>query len=556
MTVMGERTSRTRTESSERSQSELHSAGLVHELRQPLTGLGAGLRLAARELGASLTELDAWKLASTQLARLEETLETYDRLMTPRGMEASPFVVEVAVRRAVADLAHRLDPVRDRFALVVDPGVPRGHGAPLALQHAVTNLLSNALDALHDAGDTGRIEVRVSCAPGSRPQVRVADEGAGIAPEQRQRLFTPRFTTKTRGSGLGLALSRRMLRACGGELRLAPGDDPARPPWASTVFVIDVAAGPDAPAPHAPAPVTPRWRAALGPVAVLASLAALVLGSWAGFQHWVRAGEDQPPSVTRAARTERVAVAGVTGAIERLHGSSWQALAPGDPLHEDDTVRTGEGSRATIVIGDRSQVTISDATQLTVREITAAAHRLRLTRGRLSVDHQPDGARVLVVESERGDTIARAGTARFSVLANGASLAVATEAGVVRLQAAGRAVDVRPGEESVSVAGEAPSPAAAIPVALLLQVGRAAAGSGGCRIEGSAPTGAEVRVDGKRVIPLSTGRFSVNLPARRGVTHATVVMRDAAGRVVERRVACAQQVDEHVSDFAVRWGHE
>jgi len=126
---------------------------------------------------------------------------------------------------------------------------------------------------------------------------------------------------------------------------------------------------------------------------------------------------------------------------------------------------------------------------------------------------------------------------------------------VVRLQASGRTVDVAAGQQSVSFGGEAPSPATAVPVALLLEIGRAAATpAGGCRIEGIAPAGSEVRVEGERVAPARGGRFSVDVPARRGAKDATVASRDASGRVVERRVACAAAAPERLSDFAVRWG--
>jgi signal transduction histidine kinase len=557
---MAPRTAPAAANDPDRSGADLLTPGLVHELRQPLTGVGAGLELVARELGVSVTELDGWKLASAQLARVRETLETYERLMTPGQVEAGPFAVDAVVRQAVAGIRHRCDALGSPLAVVVDRDLPRGHGTPQALHHALTNLLANAVDAVAEAGRGGRIEVRVTRAPGGGVEVRVADEGSGIRPEVRARLFSPRFTTKQpgRGSGLGLAVSRRMLRAAGGEIRLADEHDPARPAWASTELVIELAAGPGAPAPRAPEPAS-RGRApgTLGPAAVLAALAVLVVGSWVGFQRWVRAEEGAAAVVEAPARPARVGVLAVAGTLERLRGEAWHPIAPGEPLHPDDTLRTGVGSRATLSIGDRSRVTISDATQLTVREITAAAQRLRLTRGRLSVDHQPDGARVLVVETERGDTVARAGAARFSVLASGASLAIATETGVVRLQAGGGSVDVGPGQHSVAFAGQVPAPAAAIPVALLLELGRAAAtADGGCRIEGTAAPGAEVRVDGKAAVPKADGRFSVVLPPRRGATHATVLTRDASGRLVERRVACAPRGEERVSDFAVRWGHE
>jgi len=404
------------------------------------------------------------------------------------------------------------------------------------------------------------VEVRVLRAPGEegRTQVRVVDEGIGIPPAARRRLFTPRFTTKPRGkgTGLGLAISRRMLRAAGGEVRLAREDDPARRPWATTELVVDLAASASAPAPRAPAPATDGRGAA----ALRATMAVVLLGcvaaGWAGFHRWVRAGEEPVSTPAAPVVTDRVEIVDAEGGLERLRGGQWEPLGKGAVLHEEDTLRTAAGARATLAIGDRSRLAVSDATQLTVREITAAVQRLKLSRGRLSVDHQADGARVLVIESERGDAVARAGTARFSVLANGAALAVATEAGIVRLQAADRAVEVGAGEQSVSFRGEAPAAATPISVDVLLRVARSARASDGtCTVEGSVAPGAEVRVDGRAVAPGPDGRFAVRLPAHAAATRATVATRDASGRTVERRVACVRDVEEHdLSDFAIRWG--
>jgi histidine kinase/DNA gyrase B/HSP90-like ATPase/FecR-like protein len=542
----------------QRRDSDLVAPGLVHELRQSVTGLDAGLKLLERALGPAATQLDAWSIATTQLARLRETLDTYEQLMSSGVAEPRAFAVEPVVRRAVESVRFRLEGARDRVTVTLEPGVPPAWGDPRALLHALTNLLSNALDAVAETGAPGRIEIRALRAggEGAGAQVRVADAGTGVAPEHRHKVFEPRFTTKAagRGSGLGLAIARRMLRRSGGELRLGDPADPARRPWASTEFVVDLAAGRDAPALHAPP--SPRRRAlahAAPAVAVAVTLLAVVGAGWVGFQRWILAGDPPSPSIA-APVADAVEVLEVVGQVERLRGGAWKPLAAHDGLEPDDTLRTGVGARATVAIGERSRLAVADATQLTVREITAAVQRLRLSRGRISVDHQPDGGRVLVVESEGGDAVARAGAARFSVLASRASLAVATEAGAVRLQSAGESVDVAAGQQSVAFRGRAPREAAPVPVALLLRVGRMArAANGTCTIEGVAAPGAEVRVDGRLVEPGPAGTFSVRVPVEPGGRTAAVETRDAAGRVVQRRVAC---VEQGVSDFAVRWGQD
>lgn len=533
-------------------------AGFVHELRQPLAGLDAGLRLLSHALGDSVTRLDGWRIATAQLARLSETLETYDQIISPRRSGDSMFAVDTVVRRAVEGVRHRVQARPERLALVVDADVPPARGDARAVLHAVTNVLANALDAVEEAGGPGRVEVRVRRAAGepARAQVRVADDGVGIPPDRVPRLFAPRFTTKVRGHGLGLALGRRMLRASGGELRLAGARDPDRRPWSRTELVVDLVTPDGVAAPRdLPAPAPRRATRAAGVGAAVVALLAVGAGAWR-----LERSRREPDLERVAAPAPVDVIAEVLesgGTLERLRGEAWEPVAVGARLLADDTIRTAAGSGAIVGLGG-TRVEVSDATQLTVREITAAVQRLRLSRGRIAVDHQPDGARVLVVEAERASSSVRARSARFSVLASGSALAVAADAGVVRLQSAAGAVDVGAGEQAVAFASAAPSAPRPIPAALLLRVASGVskptrAGGEACRIEGEAEPGSEVTIDGRPIEADAQGRFAIELPAGRGAG-ATVVTRDAAGHVTRRRVPCF--VEHDVSDFVVRWGQD
>jgi ferric-dicitrate binding protein FerR (iron transport regulator) len=353
-----------------------------------------------------------------------------------------------------------------------------------------------------------------------------------------------------------------MLRASGGDLSLAADDDPDRRPWARTELVIDLAP-PPAPAPaRAAASRTRGWVATAlrrrgrvaAAIAGVASLALLVAIGWR-MGHRATAESQRAPA--SRARDDTTVVSAVAGTLQRRGAAGeWAAVTVGDRLAPDDVLRTPPGSTATLAVGDRSRIALSDATQLTVREITAAVQRLRLSRGRISVDHQPDGARVMIVETERGDAEARAGAARFSALSTGASLAVATEAGVVRLENDRGSVEVKEGEQAVAFRGAAPSRPAPIPRRLLLRLANAAAAAPPALcavVEGTVRPGTEVRVDGQRVDPGPDGRFTQRVDRRRGVTSVAVVTREVSGAVVERRVDCAA-IDPRLQDFAVRWG--
>jgi signal transduction histidine kinase len=223
----------------------LLAPGLIHELRHPLLGIKGGLELVARRLGGALAGVEEWDLVLKQVWRLEELLQSYESLVSPVEGAAAPFVVDDVVRRAIELLAFRLRRMGKRFVWSALPARQLARGAPNAVLHAVTNVLVNAVDAAEEASATGRVELRVLPAA-EHVEVRVSDDGRGIGPEVRARLFQPRFTTKTpgKGTGLGLHIARAMMRNQGGTVRLVEDADPARLPWARTEFAVEIPAGP------------------------------------------------------------------------------------------------------------------------------------------------------------------------------------------------------------------------------------------------------------------------------------------------------------------------
>jgi len=217
-------------------EAELLGPGLIHEMRHPLMGIKAGLELLARKTGVG--QSDEFRLMAQQVSRLEEMFRSWQDLFTPQRLPPALFAVEPVVQRSIDLLAYRLRKLGGRF--VFQPAGPTyGHGSTHAVLHAVTNLLVNAADAVEDGG---RVQVRVLGGEAG-PEVRVSDDGAGIAAEDLPRLFSPRFTTKLegRGSGLGLHVARTVMERTGGGVQLVPAADGQRLPWARTEFSVRIA---------------------------------------------------------------------------------------------------------------------------------------------------------------------------------------------------------------------------------------------------------------------------------------------------------------------------
>ena len=226
----------------EQSPAELLTAGLIHEIRHPLMGIKLGLQLIQRAVGDEVSRQAEWPMVLSQVARLEELLKSYQHFLSPGHAGEGVFELGPVMQQAIDLCMIRLKKLGSRFTYVPPPSGVYAHGTPDALTHALTNVLFNALDAVNEKGDTGRIHVSAhpSANDDGRIEVRVADEGGGIAPKIVDRIFEPRFTTKPRdkGSGLGLSIARRMMEAAGGEVTLVERGDAFRQSWAATEFRI------------------------------------------------------------------------------------------------------------------------------------------------------------------------------------------------------------------------------------------------------------------------------------------------------------------------------
>jgi signal transduction histidine kinase len=101
------------------------------------------------------------------------------------------------------------------------------------LRQVFSNVLDNAIDALQDVAEERRIDLFIENG-GKRATVKLADNGSGIAPEKIERIFNPFFTTKEKGTGLGMAISRKIVEAHQGTI------DVSSEPGAGTEFTVSL----------------------------------------------------------------------------------------------------------------------------------------------------------------------------------------------------------------------------------------------------------------------------------------------------------------------------
>jgi len=204
------------------------AAGLAHEIRNPL----GGIKGAAQLLHGNLAENERIRcvdLIIREVDRLAGLVDQLRDLGSPPPLELRPINIH-RILNDVVDL-ERQAPEWGTIALVseFDPSLPSISGDRGQLHQVFLNLLKNAVEALDGRGSI-TIATRMDAGyrvrrEGGRTKilaVTITDSGPGIPEGDRGRLFTPFFSTKMRGSGLGLALCQRVVAQHGGAIVYEP----------------------------------------------------------------------------------------------------------------------------------------------------------------------------------------------------------------------------------------------------------------------------------------------------------------------------------------------
>ena len=196
------------------------AAGIAHEVRNPLGVIRASAVLVQEHFAEGEDAHRACRFVVEETDRLDGLIASLLAFARPTQLslrEARIGEVVERTSRLAAEVARRRD-VTLRRALAASDG-PALRVDPELVAQLLLGLVTNAAEALAPGGT---IELRASERDGA-VVLAVADDGPGVPEAERERIFEPFYTTKPRGTGLGLAMAERIARAHGGELRLAPG---------------------------------------------------------------------------------------------------------------------------------------------------------------------------------------------------------------------------------------------------------------------------------------------------------------------------------------------
>ena len=201
---------------------------LAHEIKNPLTPI----QLSAERISRNVTRLHAAPPRVTtvidecvqaivaEVSSLKNLVDEFVRFARLPAVSRVPKNMRELVDRTMALYDGRLDAVK--VAVEVPPDLPPILMDPIQMKRVLVNLLDNALEAL--SGEPIQ-ELTLHCdlvRDDTMARLTITDTGRGIATEDRERLFTPYFSTRKNGTGLGLAISSRIVADHGGYIGVEP----------------------------------------------------------------------------------------------------------------------------------------------------------------------------------------------------------------------------------------------------------------------------------------------------------------------------------------------
>lgn len=208
------------------------AAQIAHEVRNPLNALGLNADLLADEVqgGNAQEAMEILAAIRTEVARLTGITEAYLALGRLPPLRLDSYPLATLVRELVRFQGEELDRAGVRIDLDLPEDLPDVLADAAQLRQALLNIVRNAAEAL---GGTGGGCLRISARPdGGMVRLDLADDGPGMAPDHVARIFDPFFSTKERGSGLGLPITHRVITEHGGRIACTSS------PGAGTTFSI------------------------------------------------------------------------------------------------------------------------------------------------------------------------------------------------------------------------------------------------------------------------------------------------------------------------------
>lgn len=195
------------------------SASVAHEIRNPLTGIRTTIQFVQSKIGEKGKYHGELSDVILELDRIDQIITELLLFGRPQPVRSAPIDVNGLIEKTVESLSNRLLEGNIAVKRAYMEGLPPVNGDTDLLGQVLFNLISNSLQSMPDGGEIRlATSVRRAASGKRRVNIFVSDIGTGISKEVEEKIFDPFFTTRSMGTGLGLPISRQIVRAHGGTL--------------------------------------------------------------------------------------------------------------------------------------------------------------------------------------------------------------------------------------------------------------------------------------------------------------------------------------------------
>ena len=206
------------------------AASIAHEIRQPIAAILMNAMTCVRWLDSGKPDLAEVGAALSDVVeagrRADAVIERNRELFRHQRIEKTPLDINSVINDVTLLSKTRLLSGHVTLVTSLAPDLPTVIGDPVELQQVLLNLVANGIDAMDGVPfGSRRIDISSHLRPDNRVQVSVRDTGVGLADVDVARMFALSYTTKPAGSGVGLAISRSIIDAHGGELWAEPNGE-------------------------------------------------------------------------------------------------------------------------------------------------------------------------------------------------------------------------------------------------------------------------------------------------------------------------------------------
>ena len=194
------------------------TSGVAHEIKNPLNAMVIHVELLRQKLGKGSPEARGYlDVLEEEIRRLDGVIQGFLKFTRPEELQLEAIRIEEVLSEATRLLVGEVERNGIRLETQIAPDLPKVYGDRELLQQAVLNLLINACEAMPEGGE---LRLTATHPEEGRVVLDIQDTGVGIETDELPKIFDLYYTTKSRGSGIGLSMVYRIIQLHAGDVKV------------------------------------------------------------------------------------------------------------------------------------------------------------------------------------------------------------------------------------------------------------------------------------------------------------------------------------------------